>query len=164
MTEDKTKEKRLPKTGPVGRRPMPDEETIGEAIAKFNGNMAAAAQFLRVSRSTISRRVSANEELKKLVRDARESTKDDMEEELFAQALNGNITALIFALKTQAYDRGYGDRSKLDVHGNFVSKDEREANAQKDAEYLSSVLDEVEKLQEKGSDEASLPTSEEVAE
>jgi len=139
---------------------MPDEETIGEAIAKFNGNMAAAAQFLRVSRSTISRRVSGNEELKKLVRDARESTKDDMEEELFAQALNGNTVALIFALKTQAYDRGYGDRSKLDVHGNFVSKEEREANKEKDAEYLSSVLDEVEKLQDK----ASSPSEEEVSE
>jgi len=159
MTEDKTA-KPLPKTGPVGRRPMPDEETIGEAIAKFNGNMAAAAQFLRVSRSTISRRVSGNEELKKLVRDARESTKDDMEEELFAQALNGNTVELIFALKTQAYDRGYGDRSKLDVHGNFVSKEEREANKEKDAEYLSSVLDEVEKLQDK----ASSPSEEEVSE
>ncbi len=154
-----TKEK-LPKTETVGRRKMPDEETIGEAIAKFNGNMAAAAQFLRVSRSTISRRVSANEELKKLVRDARESTKDDMEEELFAQAMNGNTACLIFALKTQAYDRGYGDRSKLDVHGNFVSKEEREANAEKDANYLGSVLEELKKLEDKSEESAPEEVSE----
>ena len=145
--------KKLPKTGPVGRRPMPDEETIAAAITKLNGNMAAAAQFLKVSRSTISRRVNASEELKKLVRDVRESTLDDMEEELFAQALNGNTIALIFALKTQGYSRQYGDRSKLDVHGNFVSKEEREANAEKDANYLNDVLaglDEIEKRKTSG--------------
>jgi hypothetical protein len=156
----KTEKKKLPKTGPIGRRPMPDEDTIAEACRKFNGNMSAVATFLKVSRSTISRRVNASEELKKIVRDERSSTLDDMEEELFSQALNGNITALIFALKTQGYQRGYGDRSKLDVHGNFVSKEERELNAEKDAAYLGSVLSELEKLQGDG-EESTEESSEE---
>lgn len=164
MTEEATEKKKLPKTPKIGRRAMPDEETIGKAIEKFNGNMAAAATYLRVSRSTVSRRVNGSEELKKFVRDVREATLDDMEEELFAQALNGNTIALIFALKTQAYHRQYGDRSKLDVHGNFVSKEEREANAEKDANYLGSVLEELKKLEDKTSSEATELVSDEVSE
>ncbi len=117
-----------------------------EQLPKWNGNLSAVAIALKCSRSTIYNRIRKSEELQIMVANQRESTLDDLEEELFAQAMNGNITALIFALKTAGFRRGYGDRTKLDVDGNFVGKTKRDREEKEDAAYVASVLAELEKM------------------
>lgn len=121
-------------------------EMIMEALPRFNGNLSAVAIALKCSRGTIYNRIHGSEELQEMVANQRESTLDDLESELFAQAMNGNITALIFALKTAGFRRGYGDRTKLDLDGNFVGKLERDREEKEDAAYVAGVLAELEAM------------------
>lgn len=130
------------------KRVVTDEQIL-EAIPKMHGNMTAVARSLGCSRNTIYRAVKNSRELETAFEEQRENTLDSLEEELFTQALNGNTTLLIFALKTAGYKRGYGDRSKLDVDGTFVSKEDRERNEKKDAEFLGKVLSELEGMKKK---------------
>lgn len=122
-----------------------NEETIAEALPRFHGNLSAVADYLRVSRSTVYRRIAESEKLQGLVADQREATLDDLEEELFSQALNGNTTALIFALKTQGFQRAYGDRTKLELEGRLATRKE-ELTARQEAARIAAVLAELDAM------------------
>lgn len=118
-------------------------EMIAAAINTASGNIAEAARILGCHYSTVYRRIEKVPELAQLIQVRKEQNLDELEMELFKQAKSGNISALIFALKTQGYKRGYGDRSKLEVDGTFIAKHERERNASEDAAYLRDVLAEL---------------------
>lgn len=88
-------------------------EEIAELLPKKNGNFAAIARALGVSRGTIQNRVKSSARLKRLTEDAREGMKDNAESSLYAAVLAGNVTACIFFLKCQAKDRGYVERQEF---------------------------------------------------
>lgn len=131
-------------------------EDMIEALRKFNGNVSAAADFLSMGRSTLHYHIhrEGNEHVAKALDEARERNLDELEDELYTQARNGNIAALIFALKTQGYRRGYIENKRFDVNAVF-NDGAREKNAKKDADYLASVFEELEDMDEDDSEEES---------
>lgn len=86
---------------------------IEHALKAKAGNIAAAARELGVSRSTVYRRIDAAPTLKQLVTDTREELIDIAESALRREVIDGNITAIIFTLKTLGKQRGYVERSEV---------------------------------------------------
>ena len=90
--------------------------TISEVqalIPECNGNIAAIARRLRVSRAYIYKRINEAPALRGAIEDAREAMLDNVESALYKQVLEGNTTAMIFWLKTQGKKRGYVERSEI---------------------------------------------------
>lgn len=87
-------------------------EQLEHAIRQTAGNISQAAKALGVSRSTVNRRVAESATLKQLVLDTREELVDIAESALRREVLGGNITAIIFTLKTQGKERGYVERQE----------------------------------------------------
>lgn len=88
-------------------------EQVEHAIKKTAGNVSQAAKALGVSRSTVHRRIAESVTLKQVLEDSREELVDIAESALRREVLNGNITAIIFTLKTQGKSRGYIERAEL---------------------------------------------------
>ena len=86
---------------------------IEQRIYEKRGNVAAVARSFGVARSTIYRRAEKSPRLQLALEEARETMIDNAEVELYDQALNGNIAALIFFLKTQGKRRGYTERHEV---------------------------------------------------
>lgn len=89
------------------------KEMIAEVIQKSRGNISVAAKMLGVSRNTIYRYIKDDNELSSMLDDERETMIDNVESKLYSEAINGNITAMIFFLKTQGKKRGYIDRQEF---------------------------------------------------
>lgn len=90
-------------------------QQIEEALKAKAGNIAAAARDLGVARTTIYRQIEKSPGLQELLTDTREELVDIAESALRREVLNGNITAIIFTLKTQGKARGYVERSEMAV-------------------------------------------------
>ena len=86
---------------------------IIEALREKHGNMAAAARFLNCSRNTISRYIEQYPTVKAVADEERETLIDFAENQLFQQVKDGNITAIIFTLKTIGKSRGYVERQEV---------------------------------------------------
>lgn len=89
---------------------------IKELIAEIHerkGNISVVAHNLGISRVTVYRKIERYKSVAEAIFEARESTKDNIEAKLIEEALSGNMTGIIFYLKTQAKDRGYTDRLEL---------------------------------------------------
>ena len=87
------------------------------ALRDKAGNVTAVARELGVARSTIYRRVAKSPALQETLTDAREELVDIAESALRREVLAGNITAIIFTLKTQGKERGYVERYEQTVRG-----------------------------------------------
>jgi transposase-like protein len=83
------------------------------ALQQTAGNVMAAARALGVSRSTLYRRINESASLQEVLTDAREELVDIAESALRREVLAGNITAIIFTLKTQGKSRGYVERTEV---------------------------------------------------
>ena len=82
-------------------------------IVPLNGNIAAIARKLGVSRNTVYARIRESVTLQQMLEDARETMLDNAESMLYRKVLDGDNTALIFFLKTQGKSRGYTERQEL---------------------------------------------------
>ena len=122
------------------------EEEFIKAIKGSGGFVTEIAHRLRCSRKTVYRYKERLPAVASAMFEEKEHLLDSTESQLLKQINKGNMTGIIFYLKTQGYKRGYGDRTKLDIHGNFVSKDKRESTAKKDAEYVKNVMIELDRL------------------
>ena len=130
-----------------GTKPLmftPEEVVI--AIKDSGGFVTEIARRLGCSRSTVYRYKKNFTEVATAIFEEKEHLLDVAESALLKQIKLGNTTMIIFYLKTQGYGRGYGDRTKLDIDGNFITKDKRKEDKKKDAEYVSKVMEELEKL------------------
>lgn len=90
--------------------------TVTDAIEQINksgGFISTAAAKLGTSRTTLHSMINKHSSLKEAVQDARESTRDHAEGKLLQAIDEGNITAIIFYLKTQGRDRGYVERQEF---------------------------------------------------
>ena len=92
-------------------------EEIADAIRKANGMVSLAARDLGVSRMTVYRYIDRYATVKEALTDAREQLLDMTESELFKAIKAGNVTAIMFALKTIGKDRGYVERSQIEHSG-----------------------------------------------
>lgn len=82
-------------------------------VEQNKGNVAAIARKLGVTRGTIWNRCKESPTLMAALEDARESMIDNAESMLYKKVIDGDVTALIFFLKTQAKSRGYVERQEL---------------------------------------------------
>ena len=84
-----------------------------EALREKHGNLSAAARFLGCSRNTISRYIDTYSTVQAVADEERETLIDFAENQLFKQVQDGNITAIIFTLKTIGKHRGYVERQEV---------------------------------------------------
>jgi hypothetical protein len=88
-------------------------------LRELSGNYAAVARALGVTRQAIQHFVKRHPKLKAVSEDCRETFIDNVESAIYKEALNGNVTAQIFILKTLGKDRGYIEKHQIE-HGGQV--------------------------------------------
>jgi len=93
---------------------------IIEAVHETHGLMAPAARRLGVSRSTLYRYLDNHESIRDARDEARESVLDLAESKLFEKVEAGDLTAIMFLLKTVGKTRGYVERSQAEQSGKLT--------------------------------------------
>jgi len=92
---------------------MPKPEEYAQAVTEAQGLISVAARRLGVSRSSVYDAAKNHVEVRQAIEDARERTTDLAEGKLFQKINDGDNTAIIFYLKTQAKQRGYVERQEV---------------------------------------------------
>jgi hypothetical protein len=85
-------------------------DEVIQAIEEAHGNISAAARRLGAHRNTIASYIKKYATVGAAYEEARETLIDFTENQLFNQVKEGNITAIIFTLKTIGKYRGYVER------------------------------------------------------
>lgn len=88
-------------------------EQVIDAIRRNNGLLAAAARDLGIDRVTVYRYVKRYPTIAQALEDARETNLDFAEGQLMKAVKAGNVTAIMFLLKTVGRSRGYVDRQEV---------------------------------------------------
>jgi len=92
---------------------MIKKEDYIDAIHNSRGLLTAAADALGCTRGAIYAAAQKHPEIKQAIEDARDRTTDMAESKLFQKISEGDNTAIIFYLKTQAKKRGYVERQEV---------------------------------------------------
>ena len=87
-------------------------EDLQKAIIGKRGNLTAVAKVFKVTRNTIYSRIKDNPILIDTVIESREICLDEAEQSLQDKIKEGDLTAIIFYLKTQGKRRGYIERQE----------------------------------------------------
>lgn len=82
-------------------------ETVVKAYEKSAGNLSLCAKAIGIDRRTLDRWRKKYPELDAMMRDVEESLLDLCESRLMQNINDGNLTAIIFYLKTKGKHRGY---------------------------------------------------------
>ena len=86
-----------------------------EALTKSLGIVSTACETVGISRTTYYKYYNEDTEFKSQVNDIGDLAIDCAESKLFELIKAGNITAIIFFLKTKGKKRGYVERQELDI-------------------------------------------------
>jgi predicted transcriptional regulator len=89
-------------------------EEVEAKLRELAGNYSAVARALGVTRSAVSLFVKKRPKLKAVAEECRETFVDNVESAIYKEALNGNVTAQIFILKTLGKSRGYIERVQIE--------------------------------------------------
>jgi predicted transcriptional regulator len=103
--------------------PVPNKysaEQVIEAVRRNRGILTLVAKDLGCTRQTVHSYVKRYPTIAQAVEDERESLLDLAEGSLFEQVRKGNITAIIFTLKTLGKHRGYVERQEHQVDGEMI--------------------------------------------
>lgn len=105
------------------------KEQVSTALTDANGFVTIAAKNLRCQTCTVNEYIKRFPELKAVLDDARAATLDVAESQLMKLIEQGNVTAIIFFLKTQGRTRGYQEKiiqetTNIDFDFNLFSDDE----------------------------------------
>lgn len=95
-----------------------DNDIIVKVYEKKGCNVSATATALGVDRKTIYNWREKDKELDERLKDAEESLIDFSESKLLEQINEGNLTAIIFHLKTKGKNRGYVEKVEQNVQVN----------------------------------------------
>lgn len=110
--------------------PKPKKETREEKIAretaerkaitikayeKKGGNVASTCEAANIGRRTFYLWKETDPEFAEAIKDLDESLLDFAESKLMEKVQDGDLTAIIFTLKTKGKDRGYVERSEQNV-------------------------------------------------
>jgi len=108
---------------PIKRRPSTKD--IVEVYSKKGANISATCTALDISRNTLYAWRRKSKKLDEAMTEVEEALIDFTESKLIEQINTGNITAIIFHLKTKGKNRGYVERQELtgedgeDLFGNY---------------------------------------------
>ena len=86
------------------------KKAVLQALEQTLGVVTAACQQAGVGRTQYYQWLKEDPEFLQDVKDLKNVAKDFVESQLFKQIKDGNTSATIFYLKTQAKDRGYVER------------------------------------------------------
>ena len=89
-----------------------NKKRLLEALQKSLGVVTTACNIAGVSRKTHYNYCDADEEYKQAVQDIEDVVLDFVESKLHQSIEQGNITAIIFTLKTKGKQRGYIEKSQ----------------------------------------------------
>ena len=98
--------------GKIGRPALP-EEIIAASLYNTGGMITHTARQLGCTHGAISTRVSRSKYLQEVKRNTIVEFIDLCESQLRKKVTRGNMTAIIFALKCLAKDRGYVERHEF---------------------------------------------------
>lgn len=87
-------------------------QEVALALKESRGFVTGAARKLQCSRRTIYRYLKESASVQEALADSREERHDFVENKLMTAIDEGNVTAIIFYLKTQCKDRGYIERTE----------------------------------------------------
>lgn len=133
MEKKKTTSKKAMKKPVKKAAPKPKKETREEKIAretaerkaitikayeKKGGNVAATCEAANIGRRTFYLWKETDPEFAEAIKDLDESLLDFAESKLMEKVQDGDLTAIIFTLKTKGKDRGYVERTEQDVKMN----------------------------------------------
>lgn len=93
-------------------------ETIARVYEKKAGNLASTASALNIDRTTLWKMRKENPMLEERLKAIDEGLIDFAESKLLKAINEGNITGIIFFLKTKGKNRGYVERVEQDVSVN----------------------------------------------
>ena len=92
-----------------------------KAIPGSGGFITTIASRVGCTRQTVYAAMKNYPTVKKAILDEKDSLKDMVEGQLLTQIKDGNTTAAIFYLKTQAKDRGYVERQEQVLSGEIAT-------------------------------------------
>ena len=95
-----------------GRHAELTQAQVARALTAAGGIVTSTAKRLGCNPKTVYRYIERFPALKGVLTEARESSVDLAESKLIEAIKNGNLTAIIFFLKTQGKSRGYTERSE----------------------------------------------------
>ena len=95
------------------------KEQLLQALTKSLGIVSTACASVGMSRTTYYKYYNEDKDFKTLVDDISDVAIDFAESQLFELIKGGNITAVIFYLKTKGKKRGYVEKQELDLGNNF---------------------------------------------
>lgn len=98
----------------MSRQPRFTIDQIAEALKSAAGIRSGAAALLGCSPSTIKRYVDRSATLARIEKEVVEFTLDLAESRLLDAINDGNLTAVMFYLKTKGKNRGYSERHQLE--------------------------------------------------
>jgi len=110
-----------------GRYKNYSNEQIAKVFGKKGGNLSATADALGISRTTLYYWRKSDAELDEMMNEVEEGLIDYTESKLMEAIQEGNITAILFHLKTKGKSRGYieGQEIKATVeHARQLSQEE----------------------------------------
>jgi len=92
-------------------------EQIEAALRKCNGLITPTSTMLNVTRQAIYLRVKRSARLRAVIEEVTEKVLDKCESQLFKNINDGdgNMTAIIFYLKTKGRHRGYVERKETEL-------------------------------------------------
>lgn len=103
------------------RKDFPNERIV-QVYEKKACNMSATATALGLGRRTLIQWRDKDPKLAEAMADVEESLIDFSESKLLEQINDGNLTAIIFHLKTKGKKRGYVEKIEQDVTVNPFEK------------------------------------------
>lgn len=108
-------------------RPKFTKQQVEDALIKAKGLVSDAASYLGCDPRTVRNYFERYPTLKELCNEQREALLDFTEKKLFEKIAEGNLTAIIFFLKTQGRSRGYYERietnTSFSIDKNDIPKD-----------------------------------------
>ena len=90
---------------------------IVRALEASHGSIGDAARRLGCSRQALYQRTRSDPELEQVLRESRERILDLAESRLLELVEKGNITAIMFILRTLGRSRGYAERIEAEYTG-----------------------------------------------
>ena len=96
------------------------EHQLSKAIIGSRGVIAHIADSLSVTRHTVYKAINRYDAWN-AVNEAKETMLDSVENVLLDKAMSGNMTAIIFLLKTQGKHRGYIERQQIEHIENAIA-------------------------------------------
>ena len=97
-------------------------EKVAEVYAKKAGNVSSTCSALGIDRTTFTTWRAKYPKLSRMLDETDESLIDFSESKLLEQINEGNLTAIIFHLKTKGKKRGYVESMEQNVNVNPFEK------------------------------------------